>query len=362
MVNNVDIMRPFFIGEESWGQLSYEDRKYCKQSAKNNLSAVILFAGLLLFFLFTKNDVGIYLSAFQSIVILFGFFILMFKTKKHIIVPLTVPVSSSFVSALFYLFYPNFIFILLLLPTTLSALLDFQNKKIGYSIFILNLIIAIICLNINGFYWQTGILEEKEEMVLVSVLMSTISIFLVQMVINFRKVENDYLLVIDSQNKLIKKEAEANFKLQKQLHLEESVKVARKLEQANLENEIQNQYSKRLLVDLKKVLDNDNPIANLKSLVTDLTLHKLRQDLNPLNQVKKEEETERFFNKLREDYPQLSKTEREIALYLKLNLATKEIASLRKTTESAIFSTKSRIKKKLGLSPDEEIYDFISKI
>ncbi|MCL1690054.1 hypothetical protein CMU59_18365 [Elizabethkingia anophelis] len=60
--------------------------------------------------------------------------------------------------------------------------------------------------------------------------------------------------------------------------------------------------------------------------------------------------------------PELTNTDIELCAYLKLNLQTKEIATLKKVSIGAVDNRKYRIRKKLGLLPETDLYKWINSL
>jgi len=79
-------------------------------------------------------------------------------------------------------------------------------------------------------------------------------------------------------------------------------------------------------------------------------------------QSKIEEVNKGFDAKLRELYPTLTKSEREMCALLRLNLSIKEIMTVRNASLDSVKSTRYRIRKKLELSSGEELEKFIQNI
>jgi len=71
---------------------------------------------------------------------------------------------------------------------------------------------------------------------------------------------------------------------------------------------------------------------------------------------------ESFYETLDEKYPQLTQVERKICAMLKLNMSSKEIAAITLTQSESIDTTRSRIRKKLGMEKDENLTEFLNKI
>lgn len=69
-----------------------------------------------------------------------------------------------------------------------------------------------------------------------------------------------------------------------------------------------------------------------------------------------------FYDRLFEICPDLSSTEIKMAALLKLNLSTKEIAAISYKSESAIKTTRHRLRQKLNLKAGEDLVTFLLKI
>ncbi len=69
-----------------------------------------------------------------------------------------------------------------------------------------------------------------------------------------------------------------------------------------------------------------------------------------------------FFKKLLEIEPDLSEAEQKFCLYIKLQFSTKDIAEFYETTTKAIQNKKSRIRKRLHIAADENIYQWMENL
>lgn len=100
----------------------------------------------------------------------------------------------------------------------------------------------------------------------------------------------------------------------------------------------------------------------INSMMSELQLQvategKLSEVQSKINEVNKG-----FDAKLRELYPTLTKSEREICTLLRLNLSIKEIMTVRNASLDSVKSTRYRIRKKMKLTPKEELERFIQSI
>lgn len=69
-----------------------------------------------------------------------------------------------------------------------------------------------------------------------------------------------------------------------------------------------------------------------------------------------------FYKSLSDKYPGLTPTERRLCAFIKLNLTTKEIASIIKCNVESIHMTRSRLRKKMGLYKTENLESSINEI
>ncbi len=69
-----------------------------------------------------------------------------------------------------------------------------------------------------------------------------------------------------------------------------------------------------------------------------------------------------FLKRLREKHPQLSNIDHKLCAYLKMNLATKEIAPLMNISVRGVEASRYRLRKKLGLPNDANLIDAIAEI
>ncbi|RZK81156.1 MAG: transcriptional regulator [Pedobacter sp.] len=66
-----------------------------------------------------------------------------------------------------------------------------------------------------------------------------------------------------------------------------------------------------------------------------------------------------FFDKLKDKHPDLTPNELKLSAYLKMNLSTKEVAQLMNITIKAVEVGRYRLRKKLVIKPDINLYDYL---
>lgn len=122
------------------------------------------------------------------------------------------------------------------------------------------------------------------------------------------------------------------------------------------------------LVGLKKQFQ-ENPEPELKE--KNSTLKKILNSINDVLNIDQawkifEEQFIKihpdFFKKLTEIYPKITQTELKISAYHKMNLETKEIASLTSLSVRSIQTFRYRMKKKLNIPPEISFQEFINSL
>lgn len=66
-----------------------------------------------------------------------------------------------------------------------------------------------------------------------------------------------------------------------------------------------------------------------------------------------------FLKRLGEQYPQLTVSDKKMCAYLKMDLSSKEIAPLLNLTVRSVEMTRYRLRKKLGLSREDNLTEFL---
>ena len=69
-----------------------------------------------------------------------------------------------------------------------------------------------------------------------------------------------------------------------------------------------------------------------------------------------------FYNKLNEQFPDLSANEKKLCAFLRLNMTTKEISAITYQSINSITVARSRLRKKLGIDQDENLIAFLEKL
>ena len=150
-----------------------------------------------------------------------------------------------------------------------------------------------------------------------------------------------------------KLEADVNYKNKElstmTMHLVQRGKVLAKIKEV-ISAVIKNQ---------ENVTENSPSFRHLIRLIKDV--EKKDQELDHLSVHFNHVNTE-FFNKLKDLYPELSQNDLKFCAYLCMNLSSKEMAQLMNITIKAVEVGRYRLRKKLNLKPETNLYEFLMEI
>lgn len=108
--------------------------------------------------------------------------------------------------------------------------------------------------------------------------------------------------------------------------------------------EATSQVSKSRIQDIEKLIDS---CIELEDNTFEIQLSELHQE---------------FFRKMKELYPELSGNDLRLCAYVKLGFSAKEIAEMLHIQPSSVYISRSRLRKKLNLETDEDLYGFLNSI
>ena len=69
-----------------------------------------------------------------------------------------------------------------------------------------------------------------------------------------------------------------------------------------------------------------------------------------------------FMERLRKKYPQITANDEKLCAYLRLNLSTKETAQMMNISVRGVEASRYRLRKKLGLSNEENLVEFMMRV
>lgn len=121
----------------------------------------------------------------------------------------------------------------------------------------------------------------------------------------------------------------------------------------------------------KIFVDNIKTLRKKKEVSIEQVLKELQMQLSNLVQIDKknfditediDSEKRQFFEVLKTQHPDLTKGELELCGYLRLNLSSKELASLMNSTDGTVRVNKTKLKAKLGIPREETIEGYLKNL
>ena len=123
-----------------------------------------------------------------------------------------------------------------------------------------------------------------------------------------------------------------------------------------------NEFSNQIHEALKTISNSGDPEFRKKKIRNLLILAsnhlKLNDDIKEF-QMNVEKVNQDFFYKLDDYFPDITNTEKQLCGLIRLNLSTKDIASIRNISPKSVEMSRYRLRKKLNLKPEEEITSFL---
>lgn len=128
-----------------------------------------------------------------------------------------------------------------------------------------------------------------------------------------------------------------------------------------LDNSRKLEFSKTVLAKLKEFQERENHDINrvIRKLEaefnhqsnTESRISTLQSNVDKVNQA--------FYKNIKDQFESLTQGELELCGYIRLKLSGKEIANLRNVNPDSITKAKQRLRKKLGLGPNADLYTFM---
>ena len=122
-------------------------------------------------------------------------------------------------------------------------------------------------------------------------------------------------------------------------------------------------HNLKMINKLHAIRGNEEQIKDqIRSLILEMNHQNMVGDrsLPMLNQI--EAVNSEFFEKLKNNFPNLTKSEAELCGYIRINLSSKDISILKNIEASSVKMGKNRLRKKLGLEEQGDLYSFLQRI
>ncbi len=163
--------------------------------------------------------------------------------------------------------------------------------------------------------------------------------------------------VLEAENKLTQLQLR-NESLEK-IELKQKLLIHRK-ESTDLALEIRRkrEWMKEIQAELHGLRNKEDIDKALRKLIPNRHI----DDKQELFLERVDELNESFYDELLSRFPKLTSSEKELCGLIRLRLSSKEIAASRQITVNAVKVARRRLRKKLTLSPEENLYEFIATI
>jgi len=114
-----------------------------------------------------------------------------------------------------------------------------------------------------------------------------------------------------------------------------------------------------LLIEVKDQLGRSSQSNSFKELIRRIDENLTDEDSWQLLEEAFNNVDQEFLSKLKTEFTELSPSELKLCVYLRLNLSTKEIATLLNITPKSVEIKRYRLRKKLNLGSEDHLQDFI---
>ena len=154
---------------------------------------------------------------------------------------------------------------------------------------------------------------------------------------------------------------------QKQLELEQN-KLKEEIRNKTIElaTKAKDDYDKNRLLQIinEKIVEAENNpnISKLKLGEIRRLVKTYLETEDHTFEIQMDELHQEFFKAMKKRFPSLSIYDLRMCTYLKIGLNSKEMADIFQVLPSSINVSRSRLRKKLNLSPDDDLYEFLNSI
>ena len=179
------------------------------------------------------------------------------------------------------------------------------------------------------------------------------------------------------RQKSIYEKKQRQMSVEHQLEMEQNEKEIIRLKNEKLEAEIMLK-TKELVDTSMQLVERSDALSKVKEELQKLYKntnenHDIKKTIHLLNDIEKnsaswekfavhfDEINNNFLKNLKSHFPKLTNTDLKVCAYLQLNLASKEIAQLMNITVRGVEISRYRLRKKLGLTTDQSIAEFLDQ-
>lgn len=158
--------------------------------------------------------------------------------------------------------------------------------------------------------------------------------------------------------RFIKKQEKQIFDLELSKQKEKLENLMGDYDNLNVILNYQNKFLKDVLSKVKQLnLSEDAKSSKVKEVLFSLRNQISINEKSLLNI--NNESQQRFLEMLLKKHPNLSRTDIDLCVFIKMNLSNKEIAALKNTSDNAINVAKNRLRKKLDVNTNGDIFSYL---
>lgn len=161
------------------------------------------------------------------------------------------------------------------------------------------------------------------------------------------------ILIIRYKNRILKIKLEHELKIYRETELKHQLEIRNKeLAVKTIKETEQKELFQNLMMDLKKIQSNveEKDTKNSVNYVINMLHHNSHINNWEEFELRFSNVYESFYQNLNQSHPNLSNLDKRMCALIKLNLSTKEIANITKSTVRSIENSRTRLRKKLGLT------------
>jgi tetratricopeptide (TPR) repeat protein/DNA-binding CsgD family transcriptional regulator len=167
---------------------------------------------------------------------------------------------------------------------------------------------------------------------------------------------------IEGQNNLIKLNTKMIIQFENDKHELELTNKQKDVELLNINNQLKIKMKNDLIIDLQKLNKSKTDLdTGIQSIINKLKRQISEESKIDILQENIDEIGSDFNNRIKQKFPDLSKSEIEILSYLKLKLSNKEIAIQRNTSSNAVGVILHRLKQKCNIETTNDLKKFIEE-
>lgn len=326
------------IRPENWNTKTDEQKSNLTIVFIINTVGLIMILGITTILYFLDVAIEIVPIVVSLVLNLFSNYLL-YKGKQQIVITAnTIGSLFSFIQLQYLSVFP--VNEVILIPLGLSTMIGWDDKKLSNIFFNFYLITVIL---ITVFIIDEGVSVERS---IIDKSMYLIT-FLVMMFLT-----KEY---INRKDKLKKQNKDLTLKT----HLQEKKHLKKDIEGLSLSKEVLKSQKQKLLQTIESLKNSQNRDQDINTLILSIKSEiegskiqtELERDIDTVNTG--------YYEKLREQFPKLTRTDIQICSLLRIGKTPKEIAEIRNVSVKGLYVTTARIKVKMELKKGSNLSHFL---